>query len=907
MDTTQSELITQAVNEALSRIGIEDDSKAEILTQLIASGVSQWQETLPNDEALMLIRLYSPVIQREEVFLGCVLFNDFLNKVMIDTVKAQGIQVAPVIQDLENGFVLLRSQHFDVVALAEELRRMVEKRLPELLLGNENIEQGIYGNANQMLTFYKSNIEPFPVFILPREQLPRLLRVVANWLQRLTGSHGSKELADACHIPLEVAERWRINVILSLLAFFFCKNGREMQSFHHFLSEAIVDGRLPEPEIKRAFGMTMTDEFEKTKFEAAKKNGEGVDFGSLEIAIARLIRKVEFALDSGTADAIAANLSQKMFSGNTRLLADLILSGTQLGTVSFDSHHTPQSTSLVCRFCGASPANIPEKNILGGSKTGGRFNQSVRKIDERFCQRCAIASYLENRRLGMLFDDRGFPIPKLYNIIFHYGGYQNWEIQAIQRQIDFMFTKTELRAEASELFEGLTEMRREISAGLENQRISYSIDDAEAALLASAEEPVNRVSHEIVTACQRDIQTDVLALGAGSEKLLVFVLPQLRPGSKDGLDFVQRRFSQSRLAVFTLLAFLQRLTSGHGPWYFQSLPRLAPGCMQEGYFYIHDRPEPVERNLQRYSRIVDFAQRVVKYRDGHSQLADQIMLADRLRADPLGVYSEVLRDSPIRGGDDFDMKYKRLSNDWDTTRGLGVVNLGEYQEIFQTLHDLTKGEGSMPKNIDVEKLDVFCDHLFRALDHANLFPTSLGEAAHAFEKYPRLLIGLLGRYDNVEISFSEWETRTLRGVVDKQKRESVYPYFRELRTWLVTSENRSLLEEQEHRKDTLNHLKRSLYGRVYAWLYPRRRLAVAYAQAHIGIQEQFKPEAINRDFETTSQSTQRELGDCVSKSVIEDAREFLIAKRNYYKSWKPNQEIVDLDDNETALAEEANQ
>ena len=100
-----------------------------------------------------------------------------------------------------------------------------------------------------------------------------------------------------------------------------------MQSFHHFLSEAIADGRLPETEIKRAFGMTTTDEFEKTKFEAAKKNGEGVDFESLEIAIAHWIQKVEVALNSGPVDAIAPNLNQKMFSGSTGVLADLILSG----------------------------------------------------------------------------------------------------------------------------------------------------------------------------------------------------------------------------------------------------------------------------------------------------------------------------------------------------------------------------------------------------------------------------------------------------------------------------------------------------------------------------------------------------------------------------------------------------
>ena len=439
MVITQSESITQAVNEALATIGIKDDSKAEVLAQLITGGVSQWQETLSNGDTLVLLRLYSPVVEREEVFLGCVLLNDFLNKASVDTAKTLGGQVAPVIQDLENGFVLIRSQQFDIAAFAKAFQQTVEKRLPDLLLGHENLEQGIHGNTNQMLTFYKSNIEPFPVFILPCEQLPRLLKAVANWLRTLTGNEGPKALADAAHIPLEVAERWRINVILSVLTFFFAKDGREMQSFHHFLSEAIADNRLPATEVKCAFGMTAADEFEKKKFETAKKDGAGVDFESLEIAIKYWLQKVEIALNSGAVDAIATNLNQKMFASNTSLLTDLILSGTQLGSVSFDHNQTSLLTSLACRFCGANTAEIPEKNILGGTKTGGRFNQSVQKADARFCLRCATASYLENRRLGMLFDDGGFPIPKLYNIIFHYGHYQDWEIRAIQRQIDYIF------------------------------------------------------------------------------------------------------------------------------------------------------------------------------------------------------------------------------------------------------------------------------------------------------------------------------------------------------------------------------------------------------------------------------------------------------------------------------------
>ena len=55
----------------------------------------------------------------------------------------------------------------------------------------------------------------------------------------------------------------------------------------------------------------------------------------------------------------------------------------------------------------------------------------------------------------MLFDDAGFPIPKLYNIIFHYGRYQDWETRAIQRQIDYIFRVKERNIPTPKLLEDL--------------------------------------------------------------------------------------------------------------------------------------------------------------------------------------------------------------------------------------------------------------------------------------------------------------------------------------------------------------------------------------------------------------------------------------------------------------------
>ena len=51
----------------------------------------------------------------------------------------------------------------------------------------------------------------------------------------------------------------------------------------------------------------------------------------------------------------------------------------------------------------------------------------------------------------------------------------------------------------------------------------------------------------------------------------------------------------------------------------------------------------------------------------------------------------------------------------------------------------------MPKKVDTEKLNEFCDQLFRTLDRLggdreDLLPLFLSEKPTAFEKYPRLLL-----------------------------------------------------------------------------------------------------------------------------------------------------------------------
>lgn len=202
----------------------------------------------------------------------------------------------------------------------------------------------------------------------------------------------------------------------------------------------------------------------------------------------------------------------------------------------------------------------------------------------------------------------------------------------------------------------------------------------------------------------------------------------------------------------------------------------------------------------------------------------------------------------------------------------------------------------MTKRIPIEKMDAFCDHLFRVLDRADLLPLRLSEAAHSFEKYGRTLASLLERYDRVEAAFDEWETRTLRQMKRTSRREDVYPYFQVLRNWMIDKENRVMFEG-EGRKDNLNHFKRSLYGRLYTWLYPRRKLTLAYADIYRGNTDQFELEAVEKQFATAVEDTVKALPGITDQAVY-DAQDYVLIKKAYYSRDKDSSATTEKENEE---------
>lgn len=884
--------ITQVADEVLGDWGLAEAIGGHLIAQLVAGGAAHWETTLPDGRRLALVRLLAPVAQREEVFLGNVLFNDFLSKALVRAVEGQGLgQIAPVANDLESYYyLLLPTGQFNVVLQA--LRQEVTESLPGLYFADEDSTRGIYGDVERMLDFRKCNVEPFPLFAMTPTGKTQVERKVRARLRALIE-----------------ADDWVDNLtnILALLAFFYGKTSGgtgDTQSPPHFLRRLVTEYQLlSREELCRALNI---DEETCQALDFSKKgDAKSLIYQRLKVTINRKTQERQYAfdpaglrqlllkfvdtfgqdIDTGAGEWLLPYVGQKFLSLDEETLAGLLLSQVQLGYQLFPSEPV-DAGAVLCRVCGTLPATLEDKSILMGIATHRFHSQSAKqrsKKSEKICVRCALFSYLTVKLLGST--SVGQPqVPRQYNVIFHYGQHDETETEEIAAKLDLILRLATQFHTAGRIREELRQ--------LEHQREAQTAKVA-GDLLSTLDDPYLETSCEVLGQLVGDIETkqQVLGLGYGGYRLMFFILPQSQWRGKESHDFVQKRFSKSRVAVFTLLAFLRRLCGCDGPFYFQSLPTLAPGGFNRDTFYVRNQPISVKDALNRYEAITNFARRVVKYEQGRSRLVEWILLAERFLNDPLGTFSDVLRDTPLRR-EDFrpeklkKFKYKLPSKGLSFVPGMGVINSLEHLDLFEKLSKL--GGDLMIKQLDTERLNRFTEMLLHALDRlggsrkgkTRLLPMRLREAPTAFEKYPRMLLGLVQRY-GVEAGFREWESKVLRDA-SAYRTEEEYPELLALYRWMQDNED---LFDKAH----LAYLKRSLYGRVYRYLYPRRLLATAYAQAHAGDEAAFEDQAVADGFRAAIEGELQQLGEVYSleqlEQIVADAQAHLLDERHYYRAW----------------------
>lgn len=704
-----TDILQEQARDALQKLGAQGIGMAERVAQSVLTQAVYWEEAMSNGEKLLFVRLFSPVVQREEVFLGNILFNAFLSKAFARAVSGSGLGKAELVaNDLESHYFLVRTTH-DLSELVTTFRGEVEHGLPDLFFGDQDEDRGIYGSLETMLDFDKANVEPFPIFIMPQSYEERLdVAVRKSLLHKIENS------------PLERNP----TSIMANLAFFYSRDGPEMQSPYLFLARlALRYGVVHMDSLRQALNLDAAMELDdeataKTIIEESLKQKEGRTFSSthlrqvLEQAVVNLGKRIEVEPDAWRMPYVRAKFlpyDEKTLTG--MLLDDVLLGYTPV-------YSSKKRVDVGCRICGIRLMEVADKSILMGQNTHKFHNQSGKQTGKdaaKTCLRCAACTYLMVKLIGS--EAVGQPqVPKTYNLIFHYGRHSNDDVVRLAQRVDLIWNLVQRHRSAERTRYDIDEQHKLLINKAERERdaqkkqaLAIEIAQKEVELqqahraVAQAEDsiltdfpwlketgaspvPAENPSLDVwanVQLSETKVEWHILGLGMGGYRMILFVLPQIRPPRDKEHDFAQRRFSNSRVTVLALLSFLRETCGCDGPFYYQSLPTLAPGAFQRDTFYVRNEPIQAEEAQKRYGVITQLAWCLVWQR-GSEGFVKKVVLAEKLLKDPLATFAAVMRDSPILG--QTKGSYKCLPGqyrqDWK------AYDLTEYAKFIQQLAKL---------------------------------------------------------------------------------------------------------------------------------------------------------------------------------------------------------------------------
>jgi hypothetical protein len=702
------DVIQQQAIDALQVLSAQDITLAAEVAESILRQAMYWEKPLPTDDRLLFVRLFSPVVMREEIFLGNVLFNAFLGQAFARAVTQAGGAVVPIANDLESYYFLVRASA-DLPTLAESFRAEAERSLPELFFGEPDPGKGIYGDLGGMFTFRKSDFEPFPVYAVP----DFLARSLEQAVRREVGKLLQPETFD---------DRVTPRTVMAALAFFYGRTSGgagDAQSFanfiDHLVNEADYDGLLERAIVARVFNIPRaTKQFIKRSVDDGIFSRE-----ELREMLIHLLNRFATSIRGGSNKWLTGYLRQKgkFISTTPEEYLMLLLKDVQLGYVLTPT--PPLETGVACRLCHTATVTVQDSYIVTGLTSFKFHNQSVRNNREKLCARCALYSYLAQKLLGTAMVSAGgkLPqIPKTYNLIFHYGRHSDAEVTRLTQQIDRLWELVSKHREAAAVRNEATKTHKALAQKAEQERDAQKRAALQAELahkqveLQQAQMAVAQVEDDIFADCpwMRDIgaspvpaenpaldiignlqlseskvERHVLGLGMGGYRIILFVLPQIRAPRDKEHDFAQSRFSNSWVTVTAFLSFLHNLCGCDGPYYYRSLPTLTAESFRPGTFYIHNHPTSAQKAQDKYTAIYQLAWRLVWQR-GSEGFVKKVMLAEKLLADPLGTFSAVMRDSPILG--QREGGYKKLKTEY--RRDWGAQDLTEYARFIQQVANL---------------------------------------------------------------------------------------------------------------------------------------------------------------------------------------------------------------------------
>ena len=212
-------------------------------------------------------------------------------------------------------------------------------------------------------------------------------------------------------------------------------------------------------------------------------------------------------------------------------------------------------------------------------------------------------------------------------------------------------------------------------------------------------------------------------------------------------------------------------------------------------------------------------------------------------------------------------------------------------------------EGTKPAST-TQQLDDFAEHLLDTLyalsAYANtgLMPVKLNEKPASFEKYPQLLLTLLEvdrGEGGVASAFATWRSQILRKLDHLDIATPAYQKLEQLQHWM---ESHAALFQN---KANIRHLRKSMFGRTYVYLYPRLSLILEYGEtgkrdgwlnqetaASGRLRAVADPAFVQEHFSAatpTSQSRIKEtMGDDGVARLVQAAQEFLQEQQKYFNA-----------------------
>ena len=749
---------------------LADTASVADLVEMVLGGALYWESSLADGWRLMLVRLSNPVTMREEVLLGNILFNDFMNKSVAYAIDEAGLgEVLPITNDLENAYYLIFTRS-DLATISQAIQDYIMAHLPDLFFGDEDAERGFHGGLKNMFDFMKSDFDPFPYYAVPEFLASELEKHVRHILGELLESSFFTE--DRRRKMKKVTPTFR-TVQATMAAFYGRSSGGEgdAQSHPMFVARLASDEYkvFTAAEVRRAFHIreddlqAILDEKinKKRRFKPKDMAHRAVELG-IEIEekdimawfIARIMQElvgseyiesiasvivlkqaIQSAINAAQFDEESVRkLFRKAieaFSANIKASADpatvppaeswflpFIRHKGKLLSAPPDDYRAmlfhrvmfgpllwslgPVQAGLpACRVCGDQGAAVIEINILMGADINKFFNQSPNYKSEKrhVCARCALYSYLGTKLFGSTSVGK-FPVPHLSNLIFHYGHHSAADAKRIGEQInvirDVLRQTRDVRFavwEANKKVKQEDQKKRFGPAeeeGVVMAALSQKLEDGAIAPeeMQQLETLMERLVHQGTQARETVESLDsayVVDIGIGEQRLIVFALGDLYRER----DLTQKRFARNRVAVFALLAFLQDMCGCDGPYYFQTLPRIDVEHSAPGVFYIGHHEIEATKYRRQYEALSLFAHRVIPGY-GLAAFKKRLKLAEDLAERPLETFSAILRDSPIRPGEESD-KYRRFVGGRDKVRfdkNLGVFDSWSYLEVLHVLRDL---------------------------------------------------------------------------------------------------------------------------------------------------------------------------------------------------------------------------